>query len=438
MGRLENFIPHLKPFKVQSGGGVNLLQFEDKDSMLIEEDVVPFIKQINGHLSLREIFLFLNEKGQRFSIDHSVAMLKHLAETGVMINGEDFDLVLHGKEKSVTHPKASRVDSSYFSRERLIGLIQKTTLFLKCDRSTAEQLLENAELQKWDPGQKIIEKGSKSSFFYVLLTGEVGVFRDHEILASLGPLSVFGESAAIFDRPRNADVKVTLPSWILKIDANKVVDTSSPDSFEAYKGLKSRLILNQTLAANPLFRTIPTDVLQFFISKCRIEKYGKEQIVVEQGTPGNEFFFILQGSVSVIKDGIPVTSLAEGDHFGEVAAMFKEPRTANVITELKSTFLVMNQQSFFEVLCSHFKLAIDIERTAKSRKNSKGNILQIFDDNYEQDVDTNVVHIADLEKTSFDIDADFLEVSQSNFELELVDFSKNPKTSAEDEDEIAS
>ena len=71
MGRLENFIPHLKSFTVQSGGGVNLLQFKGKDSMLIEEDVVPFLKQINGHLSLREIFLYLNEKGEKFSIDHS-------------------------------------------------------------------------------------------------------------------------------------------------------------------------------------------------------------------------------------------------------------------------------------------------------------------------------------------------------------------------------
>jgi CRP-like cAMP-binding protein len=207
----------------------------------------------------------------------------------------------------------------------------------------------------------------------------------------------------------------------LQIDANKIIDTKSPESFEAFKGLKSRLILNQTLAANPLFRSLPTDVMQFFISKCRIEKYGREQVVIEQGETSGDFYFILQGSVSIVKDGIPVTSLAEGDHFGEVAAMFREPRTATVLCETACTFLVLNQKSLMEVLASHFRLAIDIEKTARHRKKSTSNILQIFEtvDTSEEDTHVSYQEFSD----SLGIDEDFLDASQSNFELELVDFS---------------
>ncbi len=422
MGRLENFIPKLEKFKIDEGGGIAVIQFDGKDSFPVGPETLAFLKQVNGHLSLREIFLFLNEKKAFFSIDNCLQMLSHLANQKVMKNADDFYEVLHGAPAGKGHkPKASKLDEAYFSHERLIALIQKTTLFLKCDRSTAESILKQSKLEKIQSGLTIIKKGTKSTDFFVLLVGEVGVFSNQECLVSLDSLSVFGESAAIFGKPRNADVKVQEDSWLLRIDASQIVDTKSPESFEAFKGLKSRLILNQTLAANPLFRSLPTDVMQFFISKCRIEKYGREQMVIEQGETSGDFYFILQGSVSVVKDGIPVTSLGEGNHFGEVAAMFKEPRTATVVCETACTFLVLNQKSLVEVLASHFRLAVDIEKTAKHRKNSKGNILQIFEDIDSTDEDTVVAKLDS--SSSIPFDEDFIDASQSNFELELIDFS---------------
>jgi CRP-like cAMP-binding protein len=425
MGRLENFIPKLvKNTKITGGGGVSILQTAGEDSIPVEDEVAPFIKQINGHMSLREIFLFLNEKGMTFSVDKSLTMLRHLASLKILMNSEDFYEILNGSVAGrVHHPQSSRWDESYFSNERLIALIQKTTLFLKCDRSVAQNIVDVSELIHVQEGEKLIKEGTKSEDFFVLLSGEVGVFKDKDFLASLSPLAVFGESAAIFNKVRNADVLASEPSWLLKIRASKIVDTSSPESFEAFKGLKSRLILNQTLAANPLFRSLPTDVMQFFISKCRIEKYGREQLVIEQGDRSGDFYFVLQGSVSIIKDSMPVTSLGEGNHFGEVAAMFNQPRTASVLTETACTFLVLNQKALFEVLASHFRLAIDIEKTARRRRNSKGNLLQIFEEDYEPE-ETTVVSAEELSQSNIAIDEDFLEASQSNFELELVDFSK--------------
>ncbi len=425
MGRLENFIPKMnKNVRLEGGGGVSILQVPDSDSIPVEEEVAPFLKQINGHMSLREIFLFLNDKGEKFSIDKSLMMLKHLASLKVLQNAADFyDTVNGAVPGKLNHLQSKTWDKSYFSSERLIALIQKTTLFLKCDRSTAQKILNVSELIQVNEGDKLIREGTKSDEFFVLLTGEVGVFKGAEFIATLGPLSVFGESAAIFNKVRNADVMASQTCWLLKIKASKIVDTSSPTSFEAYKGLKSRLILNQTLAANPLFRSLPTDVMQFFISKCRIEKYGKEQMVIEQGERSGDFYFVLQGSVSIIKDSMPVTSLAEGNYFGEVAAMFHEPRTASVLTETVCTFLVLNQKSLFEVLASHFRLAIDIEKTARQRKNSKSNLLQIFEEDYEPE-ETTVVTASELSESNISIDEDFFEVSQTNFDLELVDFSK--------------
>lgn len=424
MSRLENFIPHLKHHHLQEKGDSAILQFEKGKPLSCDSKLIPFIKQMNGTLSLKEIFLFLNRKGESFSISESISFLRQLAQLKLLQNSEDFHRVAdEPAHRHARNPHLVNVEKSYFSEERLIGLIQKTTLFLKCDRNAALKILQESTLEQVKVGQQLIQTGSKSSYFFVLLTGEAGVFRNQEILAHLGPLSVFGESAAIFNKVRNADVIATESSWVLKVNAANIIDTKSTERFEAFKGLRSRLILNQTLAANPLFRGLPTDVLQFFISKCRIEKYGREHTVIEQDETSGDFYFILHGSVSVVKDGIPVTSLAEGDYFGEVAAMFSEPRTASIITESPCTFLVLSQNSLFEVLCSHFRLAMDIEVTATQRLNSTGNILQIFEEDFVTGEYVLASDVDELTMAEMEIDADFLEASQSNFDLEVLDFS---------------
>lgn len=435
MGRLENFIPQLKKNNLQVNKSLNIMDFGNGlDPVPLEDEIVPFVKKINGSLSLKEIFLYLNEKNHKFNIEKCLQMLNHLADNGQLANAEDYLKVADGKgSEKKNRPNPKKLTASYFSKEILISLLQKTTLFMQCDRETAEVILSQATLLEVDENTKLIKEGTKSSKFFVLLAGEAGVYRKGDCLANLGSLSIFGESAAILEKERNADVMATEKSWVLEIDASKIVDTKSPESFDSFQGLKSRLILNQTLAANPLFRGLPTDVLQFFISKCRIEKYGREQTVIEQDAMSGDFYFILSGSVAVIKDGMPVTSLTEGNYFGEVAALFRKPRTASIICETACTFLTMSQQSLFEVMVSNFRLAIDIEKTAIKRLHSKSNVLQLFEEDFAEDEETKEI-TRELSNSGLTIDDEFLESTQSNLELEVVDFSHF----VEDEDEEAS
>lgn len=429
MGRYENFIPVLKTHTLRKDPSPQLI-FENGKALALNELTYPFVKQMNGHLSLREIFLFLNSKNERISISQSLEILDRLVANQLLQHADHYKSLTR-KNDIETHTEttnAAAFDRSYFNKERLIALIQKTTLFLHCNRQTAEEILKHSTVVEVKPSDKIIEMGSKSSDFFILLSGEIGVFRENDCLAQLHPLSVFGESAAVFNRTRNADVIAMERGFVLKINAAQLVDTHSLQTFESFKGLKSRLILNQTLASNPLFSDIPTDVLQLFISQCRVEKYSKEQWVLQQGEQSGEFYFILQGSVAIIRDGLPVTSLAEGDHFGEIAALFHQPRTASVMTETATIFLVLSRQGLFEVLASHLRLAISIEKVALARKNSTQTVFEIFEDSSDSSLDAEEI------TQSLSIDKEFEEVSQSHFDLEFVDFSQYTT----DDDDVAS
>ena len=58
-----------------------------------------------------------------------------------------------------------------------------------------------------------------------------------------------------------------------------------------------------------------------------------EQKVVKQGELGDRLFVVVQGQVSVVVDGREVAVLHEGEHFGELALIDTEPRSADIIAK---------------------------------------------------------------------------------------------------------
>lgn len=55
-------------------------------------------------------------------------------------------------------------------------------------------------------GRELIHQGGVGREFFLVVTGEAEVRRDDELIARRGPGSFFGETALLFDQPRNASV----------------------------------------------------------------------------------------------------------------------------------------------------------------------------------------------------------------------------------------
>ncbi len=75
---------------------------------------------------------------------------------------------------------------------------------------------------------------------------------------------------------------------------------------------------------------------------------GKE--LVREGSPGHEFFLILEGEASVRRGGRKVASLGAGQYFGELALLDRGPRNASVQAETPMQLLVLGQREFAGVL----------------------------------------------------------------------------------------
>ncbi len=75
---------------------------------------------------------------------------------------------------------------------------------------------------------------------------------------------------------------------------------------------------------------------------------GKELTV--EGTPGREFFVIIEGDATVRQGDKEVNRLGAGDFFGEIALVEDRPRTASVVAESPIRALVITDRSFRTLL----------------------------------------------------------------------------------------
>ncbi len=69
-------------------------------------------------------------------------------------------------------------------------------------------------------------------------------------------------------------------------------------------------------------------------------------VLTEQGRPGHEFFVIIEGSATAIRNGVTLAQLGPGSFFGEVALLDGGERTATVTADTDMALVVMSQSEF--------------------------------------------------------------------------------------------
>ena len=77
---------------------------------------------------------------------------------------------------------------------------------------------------------------------------------------------------------------------------------------------------------------------------------GLDRILAEQGEIGHEFFFVLDGRLSVLDGNRPIAELGPGDFFGEIALLDGRPRTATVRADGIARLLVVGHREFHALM----------------------------------------------------------------------------------------
>lgn len=95
-----------------------------------------------------------------------------------------------------------------------------------------------------------------------------------------------------------------------------------------------------------VFRPLPQARLELLTSHAELVDVPLGVDVVRQGDAGDRFYIVVEGALTVVRDGRPVARLGPGDHFGEMALLRDVPRNATVSTTAPSRLFAVDRRDF--------------------------------------------------------------------------------------------
>lgn len=94
------------------------------------------------------------------------------------------------------------------------------------------------------------------------------------------------------------------------------------------------------------------------------------QVLMHEGSSGNEFFVIVEGSVRIDRGGSNVRTLGPGDFLGEIALVDGGPRTATATTESAAKLLVVGHREFHSLMEQFPSIQVSVLQALASRVRS--------------------------------------------------------------------
>jgi CRP-like cAMP-binding protein len=125
------------------------------------------------------------------------------------------------------------------------------------------------------------------------------------------------------------------------------------------------------LRSVPLLRDVSDKDLKKLAANLRERTYADGEVVVEEGSGGIGFFFILEGNADVTIRGEKRGSMSKGDHFGELGLLDDQAGRAATVTatgELRCAALTSWQ--FKPFLREHPDMAWELMRSMARRLNA--------------------------------------------------------------------
>ncbi len=226
-------------------------------------------------------------------------------------------------------------------------------------------LLEKMKLIRVKTGDWVVREGARGDSMFAIASGAVRVLKHLEgkkmlRLAVLGEGDFFGEMSVIRGGPRGASVQATKPAELFEVSSellDEIVALHPAVGLVLKKFITQRLLRN-VMTTSALFAPFAPEervrIIERFVSRDVEE--GEELIAEGKETEG--LFVVLRGKMTVSRkadDGTEFVAgeLVEGEVFGEISCLRKQPAIATVRAAGPSSVLRLPRKDFDALVLSH-------------------------------------------------------------------------------------
>lgn len=133
--------------------------------------------------------------------------------------------------------------------------------------------------------------------------------------------------------------------------------------------------LVKQLARSELFASLDRQALLALADKAAEHQLPSGAVVIEAGSPGRSLFVVVEGVVEVLapgehEDGLRVSTLGPGSHFGEYALLCGEPRSATIRTLCRSRLFEIDRSALAPILQAQPRLAASLSAILERRQSN--------------------------------------------------------------------
>jgi CRP-like cAMP-binding protein len=253
-------------------------------------------------------------------------------------------------------------------------------LFANLEPQTLKAIQNEIDIRdKMAVGDQIFGQGQSAEEMYLVAAGAVDIVAgDGTLLTDVEAGGFFGEIGVLFAGIRSAGAVVSRGPCQLA-----VLRRSNLERVAQKCGFRDKLHVNgQSLphvrswfaSRLPLFARCVDEpgFLSDVANALEVRTARPGQVMVQEGSHGDDMFFIFDGAVTVVKSqqNRPLRITAPS-YFGELALLFSEPRSATVKCESECRFYVLGRVALHSIMQKFPRVITNVYTTAQEATNLK-------------------------------------------------------------------
>ncbi|CAK4248092.1 unnamed protein product [Aphanomyces euteiches] len=259
------------------------------------------------------------------------------------------------------------------SRELILKAIQNNILFQGLSQGEQSDCVDAFQCCEREPDVEIITQGDQGEHFYVVQSGSLDILvsvkgnppiKFGAMTSGMG----FGELALLCNTPRAATIKARTAVVLWALDRNDFREICT--RHEAMRHAKAVEFLRQVEVLNKLSSA---EIIRV-AAAMQWEEYDANVVLFREGEIGEHFYVITSGEILVTKINEEtrldefVRVMSSGEHFGEMALLKDETRSATCTTTTRVQLLVLAREHFSAMLGSLQELMERPEAPASPKK----------------------------------------------------------------------
>ncbi|MBX3060668.1 MAG: cyclic nucleotide-binding domain-containing protein [Anaerolineae bacterium] len=256
------------------------------------------------------------------------------------------------------------------ARDHRVELVRQADIFAGLDREGVQAVTAVMQSRTARKNNLLARAGDEATHFYLVDSGEVGVFHNGQLVATLHSGGYFGSGALAGQGRHQFSYRVLSTAVLFTIhrdDFDPLLRADTTLAQQVASGAQIRALLRRM----SLFGSLSPQELAALEARLQRRRVAAGTVFVRQGEPRSALFIVFSGVVDVFvtEDGQEkvVGVLGTGEHFGEYALFADTPYWASCRARLDTELLLLDEAKFDQLVARCEQMTQYVEQVGSGR-----------------------------------------------------------------------